>query len=207
MFMETFEMRLTKAFVLIALIASSISLTVALVALKNSLATKTIALSQYQVEEKNSLATPVFDEETNSWAFLAIFEISIANVSDVHLRLSDISPASDATGFILPLKAQDVVTQNIEYQAFLIEPQVKELFANPKLLKEIKKVTIQQSPLLPLSIDGGQTKVVRIGILADIYENPAELNADMLLYTFKFVFDNGKNFIFRRGMAVQPLKL
>src|SRR4030067_382949 len=96
-------MRLTKAFVLIALMASCISLIVALVALKTSLATKTIALSQYQIEEKNSLATPVFDQETNSWAFLTIFEISIANVSDIRLRLLDISPTSDATGFILPL--------------------------------------------------------------------------------------------------------
>ena len=205
--METFEMRLTKAFVLLALLASSISLIVALVALKTARQTKTIALSQYQVEEKNSLATPVFDQETNSWAFLTIFEISIANVSDIRLRLLDISPTSDATGFILPLKAQDVVTQNIDYQAFLIEPDVNQLFANPRLLKEMKKVAIQQSSLLPLSIDGGQTKVLRIGILADIYKNPAELNTDMLLYTFKFVFDNGKNFIFRRAMPVPPVKL
>ena len=84
---------------------------------------------------------------------------------------------------------------------------MNELFANPRLLKEMKKVTIQQSPLLSLSIDGGQTKVLRIGVLADIYKNPAELNTDMLLYTFKFIFDNGKNFIFRRAMPVQPVKL
>ncbi|NIA31584.1 MAG: hypothetical protein GWP06_16960, partial [Actinobacteria bacterium] len=129
---------------------SLLALIVAAVALYNAGIARQIALSQISVEERNSLATPVFDQQEGKWSYLAIYEVSVGNLGGPDVTLENVSKVSEGAGFLVPLRGQEIVNETLKYKAFLVKPTIGEIRANPKLLKTIAQADM--GAVIPLNL-------------------------------------------------------
>lgn len=164
-----------------------------------------LALTDIELEERNTLMTPVYDEANDSWSFLAVIEVGITNQGPSPLTLASMSKMDDDAGFLVPLMGSEIVDKPFDYQAFAVQPGIMEIRSNPKLIKELAKSPMGDSAALDLVIGSGQTKAVRFGVLMNIYDAEKAPLAQMVLLSMRFNFDNGKLRVFRRGIPVSPL--
>ncbi len=165
-----------------------------------------LALSDIELEERNTLMTPVYDEATQSWAFLAIYETSITNQGPASFSLKSIEKMSDGAGFLIPLAGQKILDINLSSKAFLVKPSINEIQQNPRLIKSLTEQNFDTQADVDLLIESGQSKSVRFGVMVNAYNADKDPLAQMLLLSLKLNFDNGKIRVFRRGIPVQPLK-
>jgi hypothetical protein len=183
-----------------------IALALAVVALYNAQVAKNLALSEVTLEERSPLLTPVFNEESGTWSYLAIYEVSLTNTSGPAITLASISKETSGAGFLVPLKGEEVVGTLLKYKAFMVEPTLPDIMANPKLLKSIVGNDMGESKVMNLPLAPGVSKSVRFGVSIDAYDSANQPVAQVVLLSFRFLFDNGKTLIFRRGFPIQPLK-
>jgi hypothetical protein len=188
-------------FMLIGLIA----LAVAVMALFSARTAQQLALSEVTLEERSPLLTPVFNEGTNTWSYLAIYDVNITNVSGPEVKLTSISKENSGTGFLVPLKGEEVLNTPLPYKAFMVEPTLSQIMADPKLLKTIVEQDMGQSVSLNVDLPPGASKSVRFGVSIAAYDNSNQPIAQVVLLSYRFQFDNGKSLLFRRGFPVQPL--
>ena len=164
-----------------------------------------LALTDIELEERNTLMTPVYDEGQGTWAYLAIIEVGITNQGPDPLTLASMSKMDDDAGFLVPLSGSKIVDKSFDYQAFVVQPGIMEIQTNPKLIKELSKTPMGASATMDLVIGSGQTKAVRFGVLMNVYDAEKMPLAQMVLLSMRFNFDNGKLRVFRRGIPVSPL--
>ncbi len=189
-----------------AALISILALIVAAVALYNAGIARQIALSQVSVEERNSLATPVFDQQEGTWSYLAVYEVSVNNLGGPDIMLKNVSKVSEGAGFLVPLRGREIVNETLTYKAFLVKPTIDEIRANPKLLKTIAQVDMGAAIPLNLLIKNGESKTIRLGVLLDAYDKESKPIARVVLLSYRFNFNHGKSYLFRRGFPIQPLK-
>ncbi|MBN2412073.1 hypothetical protein JXQ31_10315 [candidate division KSB1 bacterium] len=192
-----------KSVLLIIVVAAT--LVISLLALNLANRAYRLALSDIQIEERNTLMTPVFDQETEQWSFLAIYEIGLTNQGPDRVVLNEIARVTDGMGFLVPLKGSDIVDKSPDYKAFMVEPTLAEIRTNPKLIKTISANDLGESRSLMLGLDSGQTKAIRFGVLVNAYDEAKVPIAQMILLSFRLKFDNGRIKIFRRGFPVTSL--
>jgi len=192
-----------KTVLLIITIAAA--LIISLLALNLANRAYRLALSDIEIEERNTLMTPVFDQETEQWSFLAIYEIGLTNQGTDKIVLDEIAKVTDGMGFLVPLKGSDIVDKNPDYKAFMVEPTLAEIRSNPKLIKTISANDLGETKTLKLELDSGQTRSVRFGVLVNAYDENKAPIAQVILLSFRLKFDNGRIKIFRRGFPVTSL--
>jgi hypothetical protein len=190
---------------------SIIAVLVAILALGFSIFTQTcivnvkqIALSEVSVEEHNSLITPVFDQASEQMNFVAIYELSISILSGPDLILETVEKADDLD-FIVGLKGPDIVNIDLEGKAFLVEPALREIQSNPRLLTQLNQESIEEKAKIMVKLQSGKSKNIRVGFYLSPYQNQESL-VNMALVSFKLTFSNGKTSYFRRGFPIQPLQ-
>ena len=184
---------------------SIVALIVAVLALLYSIKTRQDALSEVSVEERNSLTSPVLDEKTGNWSFVAIFEMSFTNEGTRNVTVERIAKSVEGAGFLVPLKQGEILNKDIDYSTYLVEPTIKAIRANPRLLRSIKQNVMSEDTKLDLTIKPGETKILRLGVTLAPYDSEHRNLADMVLFSYKMKFSNGKWRIFRRGAAIPPV--
>ncbi len=197
-------MKQTRIFTtLIALVA----LLVATIALMMSREARSIARSEIRIEERNALTTPVYDEETEQWSFLAVFELSFTNVSGPEVQLARISTLDQGGGFVLPLKGDEVMDTELNPETFLVDPTLVDIRNNPALVRDLDSGQFEGESRLDLTLPHGQTKTIRLGTMVYPYLSESrEQKATMILASFEFRFSTGKTDLFRRGFAIPRLQ-
>lgn len=181
------------------------ALVLSLMSLNRSNKAYKLALSDVQIEERNTLMTPVFDQETEQWSFLAIYEIGLTNQGPDKVVLTEIAKVTDGMGFLVPLKGSDIVDKSPDYKAFLVDPTLTDIRTNPKLIKTISANDMGDMQTLKLELASGQTRSVRFGVLVNAYDANKAPIAQMILLSFRLKFDDGRIKIFRRGFPVTTL--
>jgi hypothetical protein len=164
-----------------------------------------IAKSEIEVTERNSLATPIFDEASGKYRFLVIYEIGVSNLGGPDIQISELRKMAGSTGFLVLLKGQEIVNDRPAYQAFLAEPTLTEISANPKLLKTVMEKEMGESAALNYPLPLGATKTLRFGVVVDIYDQNNAPLANILLISYQLAFSNGKSYLFRRGTPLPPV--
>ena len=188
-------------FMLIALVA----LALAVVALYSAHDARKLALSEITVEERVPLLTPIFNEETGTWSYIALYDVNITNMCGPDIILTSISKETTGGGFLVPLKGEEIISCPMTYKAFVVEPSFKEIMANPRLLKTLFHNDMGESAAVDLHLAAGATKSVRFGVSLDAYDSAKQPLAQVVLVSFRLLFNNGKSYLFRRGVPVQPL--
>lgn len=189
-------------FVLVTLV----SLVVAIVALHQADTAQKLALSEISVEEQNALITPVFDQASKSWSFIALYELGLTNHSGPVVSLAKLEKLNDGSGFLVALDGENVVDEKIEYSAFVFEKTISQIKADPRLLKSIVGSDMGSEAVVNLPIESGESKPLRFGLSVKAYDQSGIAVANMLLASFRLVFDSGKTFVFKRAIPVPPLK-
>jgi len=184
---------------------SLIALTVAAIALFFSIKTRKDTLSEVTVEERNSLTSPVLDEQTGDWVFVAIHEVSFTNEGSRTVAVEDVAQTKKGSGFLVSLRQGEIVSQNIPYSAYLVTPRIEEIRANPRLLRSIGEIGLDESYKLDLTIEPGETKLLRLGVTLEPYDSKFHNLVDMVLLSYEIKFSNGKQRIFRRGVVIPPI--
>lgn len=187
------------------LIIAILALLVSVISLVISLSTRQYLGIEVSVEERNALTSPVFDEGAGSWSFVAIFELSIANEGMNDIRLERVAKAVEGAGFLAALKNGEVLNKTISHSAYVVEPRIEEIRANPRLLKSLKKNDMGKGTAMEVMIEPGATKLVRIGTTFNPYDAQGKKLADMVLLSFQLDFSSGKRRIFRRGVVIPPI--
>jgi len=195
----------SNAFVIVVGIISIAALILGFLAMNQAKTAKELALSEINIEEVNSLNTPVLNEETNTYSFLTLYDISVANMSGPAVTLVSLKKASQGAGFLTLLKGQDVVAIDVKEKAFLSEKSSSAIKADPRLLKSIGNEDMGDGVKVNVAIAPGETKVIHIGISLDSYDADKELLANMALVSFELEFDNGKSYFFQRGFPIYPI--
>ena len=193
-----------KALILVSIVLAAIALVTAAFTLTRLDAVRQIALSEISVEEHNSLITPVFDQASDQMNFVAIYELGISNLSGPDLILETVEKADDLD-FIVGLKGPDIVNIDLEGKAFLVEPALREIQSNPRLLTQLNQESIEEKAKLNVQLQSGKSKNIRVGFYLSPYQNQESL-VNMALVSFKLTFSNGKTSYFRRGFPIQPLQ-
>ncbi len=165
-----------------------------------------LALADIEIEERNTLMTPVFDQETEKWSYLAIYEIAVTNQGPEAVKLTAIEKVTDGMGFLVPLAGSEILSNVPDYQAFMVAPTLGEIQSNPKLLKDLAGQELDASGKLDLKLAAGQSKSLRFGVQTSVYDSENRPTAQVLLVSFRLKFDNGKMRVFRRGFPVTPLQ-
>jgi len=192
-------------FALLLLLALA-ALFISVLAYKQSEKAIQISLSEISVEEKNTFTTPVYDEASKTWNYLAIYEIGITNQGGPPAELTSVKKSSEGSGFIVALKGDEVVNKDIEHSFFLVDASIQEILSDPRLIRKFQEKSSIFSIDMGIKITSGETKTFRIGSILQIYgDDPARPLADMLLLSYELSFANGKNYIFRRGFPVRPV--
>jgi len=192
-----------KTVLLIVILAAA--LIISLLALNLANRAYRLALSDIEIEERNTLMTPVFDQETEKWSYLAIYEISLTNQGTDRIVLGEIAKVTEGMGFLVPLKGSEFVDKDIKYKAFIVEPTLADIRINPRLIKTIAANDMGESHSVKLELESGQTKSIRFGVLVNAYDESEIPYAQVILLSFRLKFDNGKMKIFRRGFPVKSL--
>lgn len=177
---------------------------VGLVALQTANNARNLALSEVVVEEVNALTTPVFDEESNTFAYLAIYDISVANMSGSAVHLISVEPATTAGGFLTLLKGEEVVSADVKERAFVGADGVSAVKANPALIKKLMKGGAEEA-FQSRTLELGESAVVHLGLLLHPYDDAGQPAANLALASWQLTFDNGKTYIFRRGFPLYPV--
>lgn len=191
---------------LVPIIVAVIALLVATIALFIAQDVKQLALSEITVEEQNSLTTPVFDQQTNSWGFVALYELNISNQSGPQVILQTVAKAEGGSGFIVPLNGQTVLDIPLKSTAFVFQNSISEIKTNPRLLKDLSQNDMGQKTAVDIVLENGESKAVRFGLSLKAYDKSKTPYAQVVLVSFKLLFSNGKTYTFRRGFPIPPLK-
>ncbi len=190
---------------LVALLVATIALFTAKQVRQSVQEIKQVALSEIEVTERNSLLTPILDEENKRYRYLAIYEIGVTNLGGPDIVINELAKLTTGSGFIVMLKGDEVVSANPNYRAFLVEPTLQEIGANPKLLKALMEKDMGESLKLDLALPFGATKTLRFGVVLDAYRQDNSPLANVVLLSYQLRFSNGKSYLFRRGFPIQPL--
>ncbi len=196
----------SKTPLLFITLISLVALLVSTIALYNAKNARQIALSEISVEERNSLITPVFDQQEGKWSYLAIYEMSVSNLGGPDVTLESVSKVTEGAGFLVPLSGQEILNETLKYKAFFVKPTLDEIRTNPKLLKTISQSDISATAPLNLLIKNGESKTIRLGVLLDAFNKENKPIARVVLLSYRLNFSNGKSIIFRRGFPLQPIK-
>ena len=164
------------------------------------------ALSEIEIEERNALTLPIYDEGTQKYSYLAIYEVSVNHCSGPAITLERLEKASLGSGYLVALQGTEVVPVDFASKFFLVSQSLNEIRRNPRMLKEITASDIGDYAQLDLELGVEQTKTVRFGVLLDVYDPVLESRAEVVLISYRFVFSNGKTSIFRRALPIQPVK-
>ncbi len=188
----------------LALLLSLVALIVAVYTLYQSSIIRKIALTHIDVQERNSLLTPFFDQESGKNGFLAIYEIAVDNHGATTIALESVDQLSDVSEFVIPLKGEAVVDQSISAKWFLVDAKISDIQSDPRLLKNAIKDMDKSMPVA-MEIKPGQTKTIRVGLVLDAYDKDKKALADVMLVSFQLVFDHGRAYYFRRGVPIPPI--
>ncbi len=190
---------------LVALLVATVALFTAKQIRQDVQQVRQVALSEIEVTERNSLITPILDEESKRYRYLAIYEVGVTNLGGPDIVINELGKLTTGAGFIVLLKGDEVVSANPKYKAFLVEPTLQEIGANPKLLKTIMEKDMGEFTKLDLPLPFGSTKTLRFGVVLDAYDEANTPLANVLLLSYQLKFGNGKSYLFRRGFPIQPL--
>lgn len=185
---------------------SCVTLVISVIAMVQSKKALQIALSEVVIEEKNSLFSPVFDEDSGTYGYIALFDVSIANLSGPVAILENVTKLTSGSGFIALLKGNDVVNSDVALNAFICEKSSNEIKANPGLLKNISSKDFGEKADIQMTINPGETKIIHVGLYLHPYSDDNKAIADMALVSFQFNFRRGKQYVFRRGFPIFSLQ-
>ncbi len=190
---------------LYAILIALVALLVAVIALVNSKEAKQLALSEVSLEEGDAITQPIYDQAENRFYYLALYEVHITNLSGPTVILKEISPPADDAGLVVALKGDQVAAVDLKPLPFRIDYTLREIRENPRLLKDLTANQLEPGKLLNIAIKPGATKTVRFGVNLYPYDAQGQSLADMVLLSFRLVFDNGKAQLFRRGFPIMPV--
>jgi len=196
----------SKGLVLFLVVAVIAALLLGLFALMAAMDARQLALSVIVVEEVNSLSTPVLDEESGAYSFLAMYDVSIANMSGPPVILTSIEKGKTGGGFLSLLRGEEVVTAKVDEKAFVSSDGVTTIKANPKLLKTLMHSDMGQRQEINLALEAGETRVIHIGVMVQPFDEAGNIAANVALVSWQLNFDNGKTYIFRRGFPIYPIQ-
>ena len=182
------------------------SLLIATIALYQVKNVRALALSDLAIEENNSLITPLFDEATGSWSFLALYEIHVNNLSGPDVHWSAITQEQQGSGFLVGLRNGEYLSTRLAYKAFVCDRNLAELPADPKLIRELARNEMPPKVALSHLIKAGESKSIRVGVLVQPYDQNQQQLVDMVLLSYGLDFDQNRHYTFRRGFPVPPLK-
>lgn len=182
------------------------SLLIATIALYQVKNVRALALSDLVIEENNSLVTPLFDEATGSWSFLALYEIHVNNLSGPEVHWSAITQEQQGSGFLVGLRNGEYLSTRLSYQAFVCDRNLAELQADPKLIRELARNEMPPKVELSHLIKAGESKSIRVGVLVQPYDQNQQQLVDMVLLSYGLDFDQNRHYTFRRGFPVPALK-
>lgn len=183
-----------------------LALVIAVIAMIQAKSANDIALSEIVVEEKNHLVTPVYDENSKTYSYLAIYEISFTNNSGPQVIVEKIEKIEDGGGYFVALKGKAFSDADLGAKAFIVEPSLKEIAQSPKLLKKISSREMGAEKRLNIPLGPAKTQTLRIGVSLNPYDQNDKALANMVLLSFRFEFSNGKTSVFRRGFPIQPIR-
>lgn len=189
-----------------ALLISLFALLIAVMALYRANTAQQLALSDLSIEESNALITPLYDESDGSWTYLAVYEISVSNLSGPPVQWISIAPAQDAGGLLKGLKNGGIVSPALSYQAFICAPTLADLQADPKLIRGLAEKPITGTTPLNYTLAAGENRTLRVGVMVQAFDAQQIALADMVLLSLDLSFDHQRRYTFRRGFPVQPVK-
>lgn len=195
----------SNGLLLFATLLAVAALIVGVLALNTANTAKTLALSEIVVEEVNSLTTPVLNEGSGEFSYLTMYDVSIANMSGPAVTLEKISKAKKGGGFLTLLKGEEIVAADVNAKAFITEQSSSAIKANPRLLKEAPQSDMGEAAPVDLVIEPGETKVLHLGVSLQPFVQGGAV-ANVALVSWRFEFDNGKSYVFRRGFPIYPLR-
>ena len=196
----------SKSLLGVLVVLAAAALVVGVIALKTAKNAQQLALSEFVVDEVNSLSTPVLDENSGGYSFLTMYDISIANMSGPALTLTSVQKAHSGGGFLTLLSGEDVVDDDVEERAFVSDKNIAAIKANPGLLKGLLKSDMGESYSTAVAIEPGETKILHVGVVLNPYSDDGEPVAKVALASWQLNFDNGKTFVFRRGFPIYPIQ-
>lgn len=182
------------------------SLLIAVVALVQLRTVRSLALSDISIEENNSLVTPIFDEASGTWSFLALYEIHVNNLCGPDVQWQALSQEQKGSGFLVGLRNGEYISEKLHYQAFICDRNLAELQANPKLIREVVKNEMASRVTMAHAIKAGESKAIRVGVLVQPYDQNQKQLVDMVLLSYGLDFDQNRHYTFRRAFPVLPLK-
>ncbi len=186
-------------------LTAAAALLLSIVALIQIRETKQLALSEVAVEEENFFAGPIWDEETQTLQYLALFDLSITNHSGPAVELTAIRKSPSANQFLTLLKGEEVLAGDVGKRAFLTPHGIGEIKANPRLLKESAR-DMGEAATPRLAIGSGQSRLVHLAVLLSPYNEQRQAEATTALCSFDLIFDSGKVYRFRRAFPIVPLQ-
>ena len=190
--------------VLVALLAVA-AIILGFMALQEARYAQQLAMSDIIVEEVNSISTPVFDQESGQYSYLALYDISIANMSGPQVVLKSIKKSTSGAGFLTLLKGQDIVSHDVNESAFVSTKGSGEIKSNPRLLKTVGQQDMGEGSDVNLILQPGENKVVHIGLTFNPYDAERQALASVALVSYELLFDNGKSYIFQRAVPIFPI--
>ncbi len=196
----------SNALTIVVGLVAVVALVIGFVALNQAKTAQLLALSEIVVDEVNSLTTPILSEETNTYSFLAMYDISITNMSGPTVTLTSVKKSTTGAGFLALLDGENIVTVKVNEKAFMCEYGSSAIKANPRLLKTIAQQDMGDEAAANLTMNSGETKVLHVGVILEPYSAENQTLARMALVSFELEFDNGKSFIFQRGFPIYPVK-
>jgi len=196
----------SRGFILFIAVVAIAALVVGLLALNAAGNARQLALSEVAVEEVNSLNTPVFDEASGAYKFLALYDISIANMSGPAVTLTHIKKVQSGGGFLTLLKGEEVVSADVQEKAIVSEQSSAAVQANPKLLKSLLSDNAGDDYAANMKIEPGETKLIHLGVLMHPFTDAGTSLANVALASWKLEFSNGKTYVFRRGFPIYPIQ-
>jgi hypothetical protein len=79
--------------------------------------------------------TPVFDEETSSWSYLAIFEWALSHSSGPAIRLESLVPVEEQDGYLVTLYDGAPTGSDLQERVFRTESTLQEIQLHPEKSK------------------------------------------------------------------------
>ena len=177
------------------------------------------------IEEKTPAGGAFFSEDDGKWKYFLCYEFSCTNHGGKKASLLSIEPFNEGADsltkviaklfhlktsslpFLLVAKKNRLMNLKIDYSIFRLQEKINDIHnINSTIIDSYCNQGTKELIYLNQNIEPGDTEYITFGLMFDCYENgpnkTTKNDLDEIFMTFRLLFNNKQEHVFRRAIFI-----
>ena len=178
------------------------ALIVAVFSFVNSCNMAKLSLPVIHVSQDKVLPGPFWDGKRKMWRYFAYNRFLITNRGGRPIALVGVRPHEFMPLIGVASGNKVKVTNPPPFLIFEMNDSLIDIEKDPKIISRYDNVPVERISLINRPIGSGETVILNLGVVVDIYNDMGQSLADQLLFTADLVFADGSKYLLASAYTV-----